>query len=270
MRHSAYRLSSILAALMLVSPLIIIFLMSFDGTQYLEFPPRALSFTPYESILNSAAWRSAFEQSVIAAAIASVLAVAAGLMAALGIDRLSRRYRKIALTLALIPLIIPEIVLAIGQDLAFSKIGLAGSIVGIGIGQSILGFPLVVVLVLSGLGAIGRNLEDAAASLGARPLSRLIKIILPSLRGNIMAGALFAFLASFDNLLISLFLAGNSTITVPVKLWNAIEFEATPSIAAVSTIIMLIATLLLFAGTLIRKRGEPIAGGNVHEMAKVS
>lgn len=245
MRGKGHQILSVIAIFILVAPLAIILLMSFDGTQYLEFPPRALSLSPYNTIVGSSSWRAAFGQSMQAALIASGVAVSCGVMAALGLDRLSPRKRRAILTLSLIPLIIPEIVLAIGQDLAFSRIGLGGSIVGIGIGQSILGFPLVVILVLSGLGSFGRNLEDAAASMGAGRLRRLFRVVLPSLKTSIAAGALFAFLASFDNLLIALFLAGNGTNTVPVKLWNTIEFEASPDIAAVSALIMMVATFVI-------------------------
>lgn len=254
MKRLTYSIASTLAIVVLLSPLVIIFFMSLDGTQYLEFPPRALSISPYLSIFGSSAWRSAFVQSIEAAIVASVIAVSAGVMAALGIDRLTPKFRKVMIALTLVPIVIPEIVLAIGQDLTFSKIGLGGSIVGIGVGQSILGFPLVVILVLDGLGNFGRNLEDAAASMGAKPILRLRKVVLPSLKTSIAAGALFAFLASFDNLLIALFLSGNSTVTVPIKLWNSIEFEATPSIAAVSTIIMLVATVFIIAAIVIRRR----------------
>lgn len=254
--RNGYRITSIVATLILFAPLLIIVVMSFDGTQYLEFPPRDISLSTYSSILGSGSWRSSFGHSIETAALATTIAVVCGVLAALGIDRLSPKMRGFILTLSLIPLIIPEIVLAIGQDLAFSKIRLGGSLIGIGIGQSILGFPLVLILVLSGLSSFGTNLEDAAASMGAGPLLRLTRVVLPSLKTSIAAGVMFAFLTSFDNLLIALFLSGPTTGTVPVKLWNSIEFEATPSIAAVSTLIMLIATVLIAFAIAARQRSD--------------
>lgn len=258
MRIRGARIAGIVAILVLLSPLVIIVIMSFDGTGYLEFPPRALSLSPYVSILGSSSWRAAFGESLQAALIATSLAVVCGVLAALGLDRLSRGVRRVLLTLILIPLIIPEIVLAVGQDLSFSRIGLGGTIVGIGVGQSILGFPLVVILVLSGLGGVGRNLEDAAASLGAGRVERLVRVVLPSLKSSIAAGALFAFLASFDDLLIALFLSGIGTNTVPVRLWSSIEFEASPSIAAVSTLIMLFATVIIAFGITARYKSQGV------------
>lgn len=240
----------------LLVPLVVVVAIGFDGTGYLEFPPRHLTVGNFVGVITSGGWRHAFFDSLEATALATVLAVVAGVLAAVGIRELRARWRPAALMVLVSPIIIPTIVLGIGQDYFFTRLGLAGSLWGIGLGQSILGFPIVLLLVVSGFSRFSDNLEPAARSLGAGWVRRTVLVLLPPVGWSIAAGLVFAFLASFDDLVIALFLSGPLSETVPVKLWNSIEFEATPILGAVAALILLIGICLVGLGSLARRPGR--------------
>lgn len=247
---------TIIVSIILLVPLIIIVMVSFDGTGYLEFPPRRLTFSNYGTIVSSSTWRLSLFHSVEAALLATVIAGVCGILGALGVRELKAGVRDSALAVLVSPLILPTIVLGIGQDVFFSKLNLAGSVLGIGLGQSVLGFPIVLLLTVSGLSRFNDDIELAARSLGAHRVRRIVTVVLPAVAPYLSAGVVFAFLAAFDDLILALFLSGPSSATLPVTLWNAIQFEATPTLGVVATIILIIATALMTIGSLVRKRGS--------------
>lgn len=244
--------SGVMAAILLL-PLAVVVAVAFDGTGYLEFPPRDLTSRNVSGILSSPLWQSSLLHSLEASGIATLLAATAGVLGAIGLREVGAKRRNAVLGLMVAPLILPTIVLGIGQDYVFTRFGIAGSVLGIGVGQSVLGFPIVLLLTVSGLWRVSSNLDDAAKSLGAGWLRRTLLVTLPPIWRYIVAGIIFAFLASFDDLILALFLSGPLTATLPVTLWNNIQFEATPTLGAVAALILCFAIGLMALGSVVQR-----------------
>jgi putative spermidine/putrescine transport system permease protein len=158
--------------------------------------------------------------------------------------------------LFLSPLIVPVIIVAIGIYYAFSHYGLIGSPLGLVLAHTCLAVPFVVTSVSASLAGLDRRLEQAAASLGATPLGTFRQVTLPLIRPGVLVGALFAFITSFDELVVALFLSGSGAVTLPRRMWDDLRFAIDPTIAAVSTLTIVLTALLLGGAQLLRRRGE--------------
>jgi putative spermidine/putrescine transport system permease protein len=245
-----------LILLYMAFPIVVVMVVSFSSATYLTFPPPALSLQWYAAYFGSQDWLRPTLLSLWVAAAVVVLSTVLGTLAALGIARLPRPLRVLATGLILSPLIVPVIVVAIGIYYAFARYGLVGTPVGLVLAHSCLAVPFVVTSVCASLAGIDRRLEQAALSLGATPRNTFFQVTLPLIRPGVMVGALFAFITSFDELVVSLFLSGSGAVTLPRRMWDDLRFAIDPTIAAVSTLTIVLTAGLLGGAHLLRKRAE--------------
>jgi putative spermidine/putrescine transport system permease protein len=229
----------------IILPLLILVPISFSGSPYLEFPPPSYSLQWYRNFFTrpdwtDPAWRS-FEVAAATAAVAAVI----GTMAAVGISRSRRRWSSVAFAFLISPSIMPTLVVAVAIYFQFVSLHLVGSKPGLILGHLVIAVPLVIVTVLSGLREVDGAPEEAARSLGAAPVRAFLRTTLHAIRPSIITAAFFAFLASFDDVVIALFISGTANATLPKKIWESVRLEIDPTVAAVSCLLVVLSLLLL-------------------------
>lgn len=229
----------------LVVPTLMVIPISFNDNQYLKFPPTDLSLRWYQEFWSNPDWLRATWTSLLTACTVTVLATVLGTMAALGLVRMAGPGKSLLLGLIISPLIVPTVSLALALYFFFAKLHLVGTWAAVVLGQTVLALPFTVLNVHGSLQSFPATLERAASTLGAGPLITFFRVTLPIIRPGIVAGALFAFLVSFDEFIIALFLAGPGMTTLPVQMWNTMQLYISPTIAAVSSMITGI-TILAF------------------------
>lgn len=242
-----------LVLLVLIAPIVIVAIVSFSSAEYLTFPPPGFSLRWYERFFTLPGWRQALWVSVQVAAIAMVLATALGLLASLALVRGRFRAKGIVYALVLAPMIVPTIITAVALYFFFVRILGTGSILAMAISHTVLALPIVVLVVSSTLQGFDRRLEMAAHSLGAGRFATFRRITVPVIAPAVFSAALFAFLTSFDELLIPLFLAGVQAETLSVRIWNSLLLEVDPMIAAVSTLFVVVTIVVLAISALLRR-----------------
>ena len=220
-------------------PTVIIVPISFSSADFISFPPVGFSTRWYEQFFVSRAWQRAATNSIVIAVGATALATILGTAVSLGAMRLSQRWaRRVTLTF-LLPLMMPSIVTAVALYGGYARIGLTGTVAGLMLAHAILGLPFVVVNVMAALQKMDWHVENAARSLGASPVRAFLLVTLPMIKPGVIAGAAFAFLTSFDEVVVALFMSGIDAVTLPVQMWNGIRFEISPAVAAVSTLLLI-------------------------------
>jgi putative spermidine/putrescine transport system permease protein len=254
MNRPALRLLVVLVLLFLALPILLIVVVSFSSAAYLTFPPPGFGLRWYRAYLDSTEWLNATWLSLTVAGAVVALSTTLGTLAALGLAHLPRAVRTAATALILSPLIVPTIVVAIGIYYAFSHYGLIGTPIGLVLAHTCLAVPFVVTSVSASLAGFDRRLEQAARSLGATPWGAFRQVTLPLIRPGVLVGALFAFITSFDELIVALFLSGSEAVTLPRRMWDDLRFAIDPTIAAVSTLTIVLTALLLGGAHLLRNR----------------
>lgn len=254
MNRPALLIYSGIVLLFLALPILLIVVVSFSTAGYLTFPPPGFGLRWYRAYVDSAEWLAATSLSLSIAAAVVVLSTTLGTLAALGLANLPGAARGAVAALILSPLIVPGIVVAIGIYYAFSRYGLVGSPVGLVLAHTCLAVPFVVTSVSASLAGFDRRLEQAARSLGATPFGAFRQVTLPLIRSGVLVGALFAFITSFDELIVALFLSGSGAVTLPRRMWDDLRFAIDPTIAAVSTLTIVLTALLLGGTHLLRSR----------------
>lgn len=247
---------AILGMAFLLGPVLIILVVSFSGAEYLRFPPPSYSLRWYERFLGGREWRAAIWVSLQVAVLTTLIATTIGTLASLSLVRSRFRWKGLVYGLLLAPMIVPAIISAIALYFFFASLGATGSVLAMALGHSVLSLPVVVVIVSASLQGFDQRLEQAALSLGASRLTALRRITLPLIAPAVVSAALFAFLGSFDDLLIPLFLARIGTETLTVRIWNSLHLELDPTIAAVSAVLIAITTAVMGISGLLRARGH--------------
>jgi len=245
-----------LILLFLGFPIVVVVVVSFSSATYLTFPPPAFGLRWYEAYFGSADWLRPTWLSLAVASAVVALSTVLGTLAALGLGRLPKPLRVVAAALVLSPLIVPVIVVAIGIYYAFSRYGLVGSPLGLVLAHTCLAVPFVVTSVSASLAGIDPRLQQAALSLGATPRNTFLQVTLPLIRSGVIVGALFAFISSFDELVVALFLSGSGAVTLPRRMWDDLRFQIDPTIAAVSTLTIVLTASLLAVAHLLRRRAQ--------------
>jgi putative spermidine/putrescine transport system permease protein len=245
----------------LIFPMLITIPISFNPIQRVQFPPQGFSLRWYEEFFSvgtgmGTRWLPAASLSIQVAAATSVLATVLGTLAAVPLARTRFRGKNVVQTFLLLPLVVPIIVLAVGIFLLYIPFGLLGSPLGIVLGHSVIAAPYVMIIVAATLKGIDEQLEWAALSLGASRARTLWSVTIPLARPGIIAGALFAFVTSFDELLIALFVSGTRAVTLPRLLWDFLRTEASPVIAVVSVLLMAGSIVFIAAIALLRRRRD--------------
>lgn len=229
----------------LIAPITIFFPLSLSAAPFLEFPPRGFSLQWFANYFSRADWLAATWVSIKVATITMGVATLLGTLAAIGLVRGRFAGSRLVTGFLISPSIIPTLVTAVALYFQFSKLHLVGSIVGLILAHFVVALPLVVVVVSGALRSVDTRPEQAARSLGATPITAFVKITLPAIKPGILTAAFFAFLASFDDVVLALFLSGTAATTLPKRMWEGIRFEVDPTIIAVSTLMILVSIALL-------------------------
>ncbi|SEH03600.1 putative spermidine/putrescine transport system permease protein [Nonomuraea solani] len=238
-----------LVGVWLVAPALIVVPLSFTSKASLKFPPDGYSFRWYEHFFSDPAWVSALLTSVEVALLVTVVATVLGTAAALGLTRARMRGLGLAQGAMLAPMIVPGVVLAVGTYAVFLKLQLVGTLAGFVMAHTVLALPFVMIPVAASLRGFDRRLESAAASLGAGRWATFRSVTLPLVAPGVASGALFAFVTSFDEVVVSLFIQSPYLQTLPVKMYASVTREIDPTIAAAATMILVLTTTLVLAAT---------------------
>ena len=251
----------------LVAPLIAIIPLSFNAEPYFTFSkemvnldPEAYSLRWYKDIIHNKQWLHSAKNSIIIAFFATILATTLGTVAALGLSQSYMPFRVAIMGLLISPMIVPLIISAAGMFFFYSKIGLSQTMVGLILAHAALGTPFVVITVTATLIGFDHSLTRAAASLGSNPTNTFFKVIMPLVTPGMISGALFAFITSFDEVVVVFFLAGFEQRTIPRQMWAGIREQISPTILAVATLLVLLSILLFTAIELLRRRSERLRG----------
>jgi putative spermidine/putrescine transport system permease protein len=229
----------------LVGPMLVVIPLSFTEARILSWPPRGFSLQWYTEMFQDPQWSRGFVNSLQVALLTAVLSTILGTVGALGIVRGRFPGKGLVNALILSPLIVPVIIIAIGFFAFFAIARLNGSMAALVLAHTVLAVPFVVVNVATVLRTMDRNLELAAASLGASPVRTFWRITLPIILPGVFAGALFAFITSWDEVVVSIFLTSARYRTLPVEMWEQVRQVVDPTVAAVATTVMLVTTTLL-------------------------
>lgn len=232
--------------LMVISPLLIIIPTSFTSVGYLSFPPEGFSLKWYAKILDRPEFIDSFWYSLKLAALAAVISTIIGTLAAIALHKFNLPGKGVINGLLLSPLTVPAIIIGIAALIFFTKIGLAGTFTGLLLAHILITIPYVVRLVLTGLSSFDYTLERAAYILGASSMNVFWKITVPLLKPAILSGAVFAFLTSFDNVTISLFMVTPSTNTLPMAIFNHMQESLDPLVASISAVLILLNLVFIF------------------------
>lgn len=241
----------------LILPILVVIVISFSEASYLTFPPPGWSLKWYEKFFSDSNWMTAFWNSMGIAALSAVIAVTLGASAAMGIVRSEIRYKSALMLLLVSPMIVPPVVMGLSLYSLFLQLGLVGTYFGLAAAHAIGGIPIVVVIVAASLQAVDRRLEQGAAVHGASPLTVFRTVTLPAIAPGLAAAVFFAFLHSFDELVLSLFLSSPRMKTLPLMLWADINYQLNPVLAVVSTleVLLVVGGVILARPVLSRSRG---------------
>ncbi len=231
--------------LLLMLPTLLVIPMSFSGSQYLEFPPRQWSLRWYQSYFDSAAWMQATSTSLKAAFLTALISTPLATMAAYGLHASRLRHANLLTMLLLAPMVVPVILIGIGVFYSYVKLKLVNTLLGLVLAHSMLAIPVVMLVVGSALRSFDMDQARVARSLGASPIQAFLQVTLPQIRFSVITGAVLAFLTSFDEIIVSLFVSGGDNSTLTRNMFNALRDQVDPTIAAISTIIVAITTLLV-------------------------
>jgi len=246
-----------LAALFLLAPILIVVPMSFSTAISFQFPPPAYWLGYYRKFFTSEAWLEPALNSFVIALGAMALTMLLVVPAAFGYVRYRFRGKSVVNLLMMSPLIVPHVVSALAYYGFLGRLKLAGTHLGVIVAHGVLAVPVAFLVITATLKGFNRNLERAAMSAGAGPLRTFVHVTLPVLRPGMLVGALFAFLSSFNEAVVALFIAGRGAVTLPKKMYESIRLESDPVIAVVSTLLVSAVVLGVLASLLVRRRPSP-------------
>lgn len=285
--YYAYRVICALIFVFLIAPILIIMPLSFNHQPYFTFTPEMLRLDPagystrwYDNLLTfgmaapdavrdgswwadvwaNSKWVQAAKNSVIVGFFSTIVATVLGTIAAMGLSRPEMPYRKLIMAILISPMIVPIIITATGLFFFYSDIGLSGTYFGLVMAHATLGIPFVIITVTATMMGFDRSLIRAAQNMGAGPVTTFFKVQLPLITPGVVSGALFAFVTSFDEVVVVLFVGSHEQQTIPRQMWNGIREQISPSILAVATILVIFSICLLTVVELLRRRSERLRG----------
>ncbi|MGM0783681.1 MAG: ABC transporter permease [Pseudomonadota bacterium] len=249
-----------LVLLFLITPVLVIIPLSFSSGSFLTYPLPGLSLRWYQEIFSAGPWLESLKNSLIVAPLATLLAMAFGTLAAVGLNRADFPGKGVILALLISPMVVPLVIVAVGMYFFFAQVGLLNSYSGLVLAHTVLGVPFVVITVNATLQGFDFNQMRAGASLGASPMRVFFTVVLPQIVPGVVSGGLFAFATSFDEVVVALFIASPTERTLPIQMFSGIRENISPAIAAMATILILLSTLLLVTMELLRRRSERLKG----------
>ena len=244
----------------LVLPIFAIIPISFTSDTMLSYPMPGLSFRWFIEFFNSVMWTLSMKNSFIIAFATTFLATALGTLAALGLTMADFRFKGVITGIMIMPIVVPIVISAVGIYFFYAWIGLTSTYIGMILAHTALATPFVVITVTATLQGFNRNQMRAGSSLGASPATVFFKITLPQILPGVISGALFAFVTSFDEVIVALFIAGSEQYTLPRQMFAGIREKYNPTIAAVATMMIVVSVLLLVTVELLRRRSERLRG----------
>lgn len=248
------KLGAVLVLIAMVAPILVVFPISLSGTRYMTFPPQSWSWQWYQAYFAVPEWTGATIYSAEIGILSTLLALVLGIPAAMGMTKAGFGGQGIIRALFVAPLVLPLIIIAIAVYFAFAPLGLTGTTTGLVIAHAMLALPFVVVVIMASLAQFDARLEQAAASLGAGRFVAFWTVTLPLIRPGVLSGALLAFLASFNEFIVSLFMVATDRVTLPIQFWKGLRFETNPTIAAVASMLIVLTVACLILAEMIRAR----------------
>ncbi|MER8389397.1 ABC transporter permease [Mesorhizobium sp. M0166] len=243
-----------LVAGFLLLPVVFIVLLSFGSSRWLAFPPPGWTLKWYQELFADPAWLDAALTSARIATMTAILAVAIGLLASFALVRERFAGREILRGLLLTPMVLPVVVFAIAIYAFFLRLGLGGTTTGFVIAHTVLALPFAIIPIAAALEGFDKSIEDAAIVCGASPLEARLRITLPSIRIGIFSAAIFSFLASWDEVVVAIFMASPSLQTLPVKIWSSLRSDLSPVIAAASSLLVGLTLALMVVTALLQRK----------------
>ncbi|GAA0786884.1 ABC transporter permease [Roseibium denhamense] len=251
----------------LIFPIMVIVPLSFNAQDFFTFTPEMLAFDPagyslkhYDDFFTNPDWQQALRNSVMIAPAATILATVLGTLAAIGLSQSHVPYKSAIMAVLISPMIVPLIISAAGMYFFYSRIGLQGTYWGVVLAHAALGTPFVIITVTATLVGFDRSLVRAAANLGADPVTTFFKVQMPLIIPGVVSGALFAFITSFDEVVVVLFLGSASQQTLPWQMFTGLREQISPTILAVASLMVAISIVLLTVLELLRRRSERLRG----------
>ncbi|WP_394139925.1 ABC transporter permease [Cytobacillus oceanisediminis] len=229
----------------LLAPIVVVLLSSLTTTEYIVFPPKGITLRWYTELIEHPEFMQSFTLSIIVAFGTAAISTAIGTLASLAVVRRQFKGKTAIVQLVGSPLLIPSVVFGIALLQFYSWIGLAASPLALILGHIILTVPFVMRLVVASLVGFDRSIEQAALNLGAGPIKVFFQITLPIIKSGVIAGAIFAFITSFDDLTVALFIVSTDVVTLPVRIYTYMQYQYDPIITSVSSIMILFTVVLM-------------------------
>jgi putative spermidine/putrescine transport system permease protein len=248
---------AIFAYLFLIFPSLIIVPISFGNRVELIFPPTQYTLDLYRDYFGSPDWLEVTYRSARNAVLAAALALAVGVPGACALARTDFFGKRILVVFLLSPIMVPIVVISLGLYLYYSYIALTGTLIGLILAHAVYVTPFVIITVSAGIQQLDERLETAAAIMGASRLRVFFQVVLPQLVPSLVSAALFAFLMSFDEVVIAWFVSGPSTMTLPVKMYSSIKWESSPVLAAIASILTALSIAVCLVAVVLTRRRMP-------------
>jgi len=265
--HNTFRLICGLIFFFLIVPIVVVMPLSFNAQDFFTFTPEMLSLDPagyslkhYRDFFTNSDWQHALKNSFIIAPWATLLSVSFGTLAAIGLSQDHVPFRRVIMAVLISPMIVPLIISAAGMFFFYSRIGLQGEYLGVILAHAALGIPFVIITVTATLVGFDRSLTRASANMGAGPVRTFFKVQMPLILPGVISGGLFAFITSFDEVVVVLFVGSSGQKTLPWQMFTGLREQISPTILAVATILVAISICLLTTVELLRRRSERLRG----------
>jgi putative spermidine/putrescine transport system permease protein len=265
--YYSFRLICGLLFFFLIFPIIVIIPLSFNAQDFFTFTPEMLSLSPegyslkhYEDFVSKSDWQNALRNSFSIAPVATLLSVSFGTLAAVGLSQSHVPFRGAIMAVLISPMIVPLIISAAGMYFFYSRLGLQGTFAGVVLAHAALGTPFVIITVTATLIGFDKSLVRAAANMGAGPVRTFFKVQMPLIVPGVISGGLFAFITSFDEVVVVLFVGSAGQKTLPWQMFTGLREQISPTILAVASLMVAISILLLITLELLRRRSERLRG----------
>lgn len=251
----------------LIAPIIVIIPLSFNAQDFFTFTPEMLRLDPegfslkhYQDFFSNDSWQSSMWNSLKIAPMATLVSVTFGTLAAIGLSQPHVPFRRAIMAILISPMIVPLIISAAGMYFFYSRIGLQGTYFGVVLAHAALGIPFVIITVTATLVGFDRSLTRAAANMGADPVTTFFRIQMPLILPGVISGGLFAFITSFDEVVVVLFVGSAGQKTLPWQMFIGLREQISPTILAVATLLVAISIMLLATVEMLRRRSERLRG----------
>ncbi|MDW3180440.1 ABC transporter permease [Roseobacter sp.] len=265
--HYTFRVICGAILVFLITPILVVMPLSFNAQDFFTFTPEMLRFDPagyslkhYEDFFTNSDWQGALANSVRIAPMATLLSVSFGTLAAIGLSQQHVPFRRAIMAILISPMIVPLIISAAGMYFFYSRIGLQGTYMGVVLAHAALGIPFVIITVTATLVGFDNSLTRAAANMGAGPVTTFFRVQMPLILPGVISGGLFAFITSFDEVVVVLFVGSAGQKTLPWQMFTGLREQISPTILAVATILVIVSIALLTVVELLRRRSERLRG----------